>query len=179
MVSSLAVVLPEEISTETEAVILKKLRDEAMMGCSMAVRVLRALEEHYGPEAKEVAHKAFGVSKPRPAEQLGDPEQDLYAYLDRLEKGCAGSHEWEKVSDEPDRVEYRFTRCLWAEVFEALGATDVGSWICEGDDPAVHAYNPRLRCRLTKALMKGDDCCNHVFYVQQGTDLGEHSFKVR
>jgi hypothetical protein len=174
MVSSLALVLPRQIPDDVEAVILEKTQAKMRMGCSMAVRILRALEAHYGAEAKEVAHNVFGVSRPRPPQELGAPEKDLHDYLDRLEQACAGSHEWEKVVEEPDRIEYRFTRCMWAEIFSELGAADIGSWICEGDDPGVHAYNPRLRCRLTRTLMKGDSCCDHCFYVQQGTELGEH-----
>ncbi len=82
---------------------------------------------------------------------------------------------WEKVCDEPNKVEYRFTRCMWAEAFRELDADDIGSWICEGDDPGVHAYHPRLRCRMTKTLMKGDPYCDHCFYVQEGEGMGEHT----
>jgi len=177
MMSSLALVLPDEIPEDAEAVILEKTKAKMCMGCSMAVRILRALEAHYGTEAKEVAHEAFGAREPRPAHELGSPEKDLHDYLERLEQACAGSHEWEKIVDEPDRVEYRFTRCMWAEIFRELGAADIGSWICEGDDAGVHAYNPRLRCRLTRTLMKGDTCCDHCFYVQQGEELGEHTLE--
>ena len=177
MRSSLALVLPEEIAEEAEAVILEKMKTKAHTGCSIAVRILRALQAHYGPEATEVAHKGFRTKKPRPVSECGPPEDDLHTYLEGLEKACAGSHEWEKVVDEPGKVEYRFTRCMWAEIFRDLNAVDIGAWICEGDDPGVHAYNPRLRCRLTKTLMKGDPCCDHGFYVQEGTGMGEHSLK--
>jgi len=175
MQSSLALILAEEISEAAEAVINDATKRKMTLGCSMAVRIMRAIEARYGPEAKQVAHKAFTGRNPRPTDQLGPPEEDLRDYLQNLEKACAGTHEWERVTDETDRVEYRFTRCAWAEIFNELGAADIGSWICEGDDLAVNNYNPRLRCRLTRTLMNKDPYCNHCFYVQAREGLGEHS----
>ena len=167
MKSSLARVLPETIPESCEAVILEKTKAKMKSACGMAVRIMRALEAHYGNEAKEVARRAFDQHTSRDEKELGAPEDDLHKYLDGLEKGCSGSHEWERVIDEPDRVEYRFTRCTWAEVFRELDAADIGQWICEGDDPGINSYNPKLRCRLTQTLMKGDPHCNHCFYVER------------
>ena len=175
MMSSLALALAEDVSEEVEAVILDKMKTKMKMGCGMAVRIMRALEAHYGPEAKEIAHKGFSKGKSRPESEFGPPEKDLHDYIEGLEKACAGSHEWEKVCDEPNKVEYRFTRCMWAEVFRELDAADIGLWICEGDDRGVHNYNPRLRCRQTRTLMNGDPCCDHCFYVQEGEGMGEHT----
>ena len=135
------------------------------IACSVMTRVVRALEQRYGAEVLEVARKAILESAPRDPSEIGAPGEDLHVYLKDLEKACAATHEWERVVDEPDRVEYRFSRCMWAEVFRELGQTEIGRWICEGDDPGVQSYHPRLRCHLTKTLMKGDSHCNHCFYV--------------
>jgi hypothetical protein len=77
------------------------------------------------------------------------------------------SQRWERVVDESDRVGYRFTRCVWAEIFRALGEPEVGYLFCAGDDPAVRAYNPHLAFERTKLLMNGDEWCDHVFYVAE------------
>jgi len=166
MKSTLELVLPKEIPESCEAVVLEKMKGKMRGACSMLVRIVRALEERYGEEAKELARRALDQHVARDEKELGPPEEDLHAYLEGLEKGCAGSHEWERVTDEPDRVEYRFTRCMWAEIFRELGADDIGLWICEGDDPGIRSYNPHLRCRLTKTLMKGDPYCDHQFHVE-------------
>ena len=134
--------------------------------CGMLVGVVRAMEEQFGPEVHEVLREKRANRTGRPEDQLGPPEEDLHAFCDRLEKGCTGSHEWERLVDEPGEVGYTFTACLWAEIFNELGATDIGWWWCEGDEPAVKAYHPRLGFRRTKTLMEGDDECDHIFLVE-------------
>ena len=81
-------------------------------------------------------------------------------------RGCVGSHRWERVVDEPGRIGYRFTRCMWAEAFRELGEPELGLVICAGDEPMVRSYNPDLGFRRTKVLMLGDDVCDHVFLVE-------------
>jgi hypothetical protein len=79
-----------------------------------------------------------------------------------------GSHSWERVIDDPDRIGYHYTRCMWAEVYRDLGEPELGFVICAGDEPAILSCNPRLAFKRTKVLMKGDEVCDHVFYVKKG-----------
>lgn len=159
--------IPEELSPESEAVLRELLKRKVKAACGMLVRVVRILEQRYGPEVKQVVREQIVQRTPREKADFGPAEEDLHAFCRSLERGCTGSHEWERVADEPDRVGYRFTSCLWAEVFRELGAPDIGWWWCEGDEPAVRAYHPQLRFKRTKTLMEGADCCDHVFYVQR------------
>jgi len=55
---------------------------------------------------------------------------------------------------------------MWADVFRELGAQDIGFWICEGDGPAVSAFNPAIGFHRTKTLMMGDDYCDHSYYLK-------------
>jgi len=166
MKSSLGRILKGDISEEDEAALLGQMKSKMRSACGFLVRVVRALEEEFGREAvHEAVRRRIQRVVPRPGDELKTPQEDLAEYLERLEHGCAGSHEWRRVEEGADRVAYEFTRCMWAEIFQELDATDIGAWICQGDDPAVRSYNPRLRCRLTKTLMEGDDLCNHVFHV--------------
>ena len=171
MKSSLRRALPDEVGEAVEKAILDKIRKKMLSACGMFVKVVRALEAEFGREdVHRAARGALHQRALRPSEEQRPAEEDLRTYLAGLEKSCAGTHEWRRVSEKPDDVAYEFTRCMWAEVFRELGASDIGIWICEGDDPAVRAYNPDLRCELTKTLMNGDKCCNHVFRV---ADRGE------
>jgi len=167
MRGSLNDILPEPIGPEAEEIIRDLLKQKLKGAASRFVTVMRAMEEHFGPEAVDVARGLFGDVIPRPEEQLGTPEEDLHTYCDRLDRGCVLSHRWERIEDTRDRIAYRFTRCLWAEIYRELDAADLGRWICEGDDPSVQSYNPKLRCRQTKLLMDGDEECDHVFYVDR------------
>ena len=167
MHGSLNDILPEPISPESEEIIRELLKRKLKGSVSKFVRLMRAMEERFGPEAVEVARELSGGVTPRPEDQLGTPEEDLHTFCDRLDRGCVLSHRWERIADEPDRIAYRFTKCLWAEIYRELDAADLGRWICEGDDPGVRSYNPQLRCRQTKLLMDGDAECDHVFSVSR------------
>ena len=167
MQGSLNDVLPEPVSPEV-ADAFRDLVKGKLKGCaSMLVTVVRALEAKYGPEVMRVAGEAISASrKPRPADQLKSPEEDLADFCAGLERGC-WCHGWEKVVDTPTRQGYRFTRCLWADIFRELGATDIGWWWCGGDEPSARNYTPALGFERTKTLMDGESECDHVFKVER------------
>ena len=167
MPGSLNDILPEPIGEENEKVILELLKRKMKGAAGMAVRLLRAMEERFGPEAREVVRDMARNPKAAPRESPGDPREDLRAFCDRLDKGCAGSHRWTKVKDEPDCIAYNYTRCMWAEVYRELGEPELGFVICAGDEPAVKACNPALGFKRTRVLMNGDDVCDHVFHVEK------------
>jgi hypothetical protein len=127
----------------------------------MPARAASAGDAHAGPGSRGK------VRAPGPAGLPAGPEEDLRAFCARLEAGCAGSHQWERVLDEPGRIAYRFTRCLWAEAFRELGEPELGFYLCAADEPAVRACNPRLGFRRTRTLMRGDPECDHVFLVER------------
>jgi hypothetical protein len=174
MAGSLNDILPEPVSEENER-ILRDLLKRKMKGASgLAVRLLHAMEEHFGPEAREVVRAMARDLRPtlRPDGEerpdAGDPEADLQEFCAQLDQGCAGSHEWERIIDEPDRIGYHFTRCMWAEIYRELGEPELGFLICAGDEPAVRSHNPNLGFKRTQVLMNGDPVCDHVFYVDRG-----------
>lgn len=146
--------------------ILKKKMTGAV---SMYVEAVRTIQEVYGPEASEtIRDSQMRKWVEGAAERAKSTDNSLRAFCTALEEGCHGSHEWEKVEDSDTRQAYRFTRCMWADVFRALGAEDIGIWICEGDGPTAAAFNPHIRFQRTKTLMEGDGCCDHVYYIEEG-----------
>lgn len=167
MGGSLNDILPEPITDEQEEIILELLKRKMTSGAGLAVRLLRAMEKRFGPEAREVVKEMAEGREPSPRPDAGDPERDLRGFCARLDKGCVGSHQWERVVDEPDRIGYEYTRCMWAEIYRELGEPALGFILCAGDDPAVRSYNPRLGFRRTKVLMNGDELCDHVFLVEK------------
>ena len=167
MPGSLNDILPEPISEENEKILLDMLKRKMKGAAGLAVRLLHAMEERFGPEAREVVREMAEHRKPTPRADVGEPETDLREFCARLDRGCAGSHRWERVIDEPDRIGYHFTRCMWAEIYRELGEPDLGFVICAGDEPAVRSYNPKLGFKRTKVLMNDDEVCDHVFYVEK------------
>ncbi len=167
MSGSLNDILPEPISRENERVLLELLKQKMKAASGLAVELLHAMEERFGPEARQVVHEMAQRRKPTPRPEAGDPQADLQEFCARLEEDCVGSHRWERVIDEPDRIGYHFTRCMWAEIFQELGEPKLGFILCAGDEPAVRSYNPRLGFKRTQVLMNSDPLCDHIFYVEK------------
>lgn len=167
MAGSLNDILPEPISEENERVLRELLKRKMKGASSMAVQLLHAMEERFGPEAREVVRDMARDLRPTSRPDAGDPEEDLQEFCAQLDRGCVGSHEWERVVDEPDRIGYHFTRCMWAEVYRELGEPELGFVICAGDEPVVRSFNPGLGFERTQVLMDGDPVCDHIFYVDR------------
>lgn len=161
-------ILPETISDESESIILDLIKRKMAGGARLAVQLLHAMEEKFGAEARQVMKEMIFSRQPNPNPTgSGDPEQDLHDFCNNIEKDCTGSHRWQRIIDEQDRIGYNFTRCMWAEVYRELGEPELGFYYCAGDEPSVKSHNPQLGFLRTKVLMNGDDICNHVFLVDK------------
>jgi len=166
--SSLQQISSKPIPEAIEKAFLMKLRSTMLTSATFLVVAVRAVQTKYGDEGVEAIHHAF---KERAVERSGKMAREagaptLQAFCSALEAGCAGSQEWLKLEDTDTRQAYRFTRCMWAEVFAELDALDIGFWLCEGDAPTASAFNPAIGFQRTKTLMEGDDCCDHIFYLK-------------
>ncbi len=164
---SLQDALPQPVPPDVEHKLLEIIVQKMRGPVALYVGAVRAVEAVYGPEARQVIRDGQWASLSKHASQVGD--NSLRAFCAGLEAACRGSHEWEKLEDTDVRQAYRFTRCAWAEIFRALDAADIGYWICEGDGPAAAAFNPRIRFQRTKTLMEGADCCDHVYFIDDGS----------
>jgi len=70
----------------------------------------------------------------------------------------------EFIEESPDVFEYRVSHCLWARTFRGKNAGDIGyAYLCYGDFMKAVFFNPKMKLRLTKTLMQGNDCCNHRY----------------
>ena len=167
MLGGLNDLLPEPISEANEKVLLELLKRKMKSASLVSVELLRAMEERFGPEAREVARDMVSGQRPAPRRKVGRLEEDLREFTANLEKNCVGSHRWERVIDEPDRVGYFFTKCLWSEIYNELGEPELVLYFCAGDEPEVRSYNPKLGFKRTKVKMTGDEVCDHVFYVER------------
>lgn len=160
-------ILPDKVSVENEQFLDQQLKRKLTTACSIAVELLHAMEAHFGAEVRDVLRVMADNREFPPRTNPGLPEDDLHAFCDALDSGCAGTHRWERVVEQPDRVGYRYSRCMWAEIFRDLGEPELGFLFCAGDEPAVETFNPELGFTRTKVLMRGDEECDHVFLVKR------------
>jgi L-2-amino-thiazoline-4-carboxylic acid hydrolase len=175
MPGSLNDILPDPISEENERVLLDHIKRKLHISAQIGVLLLRAMEDHFGPEARQVLHEMLSNLRPTPRADAGEPHADLQRFCALLDTGCAGTHCWERIVEEPDRISYHYTRCMWAEIYRELGEPDLGLMLCAGDEPAVKSYNPGLAFRRTQTLMTGDPLCDHIFFVEEQAPATQQS----
>jgi predicted ArsR family transcriptional regulator len=90
-----------------------------------------------------------------------DPE-----YLIRLYNESV--HDYSILRKDSEVLEVVVKSCAHAENFIKFNAQDVGyKMICMSDFPVVEGYNPEMRLRREKTLMKGDDCCHFIFELKK------------
>jgi len=162
-------ILPEPLSEANEAAIMDLLKRKMSVCLGLAVQVLRAMESRFGPEVRQVALELAERQSFPLRESAGDPRVDLRDFCVMLEHAAAGSCQWDKVLDESDRVSYRFTRCLFAELLREMGEPELGRVICARDEPWVQSYHPVLGLERRQTLMQGDPVCDTTFVVRPGS----------
>jgi len=101
---SLNDILPEPISPANEEVVLDLLRRKMMVSLDLAVDVLHAMESRFGPEAREVIREMAEEEEFEAREDVGDPDEDLREFCALAEAMAAGSHRWQRVTDEPTEI---------------------------------------------------------------------------
>ena len=159
-------ILPQPISDENEEIILDLLKRKMTVSLDLAVQLLNAMEKRFGSEAREVVHQMANEQEFPPEEEIGNPEDDLSKFCTMIDHAAAGSHRWERVIEEQNRIGYQFTRCMYAEILRELGELELGMVICARDGPWVKSFNPKLSFRRTKTLMEGGEFCDHIFLVE-------------
>jgi hypothetical protein len=167
MPGSLNDILSQPISQDNEEVILDLLKRKMTVSLDLAVQLLHAMEKRFGPEAREVLQQMVKNQEFPPEEEIGNPEEDLYKFCTMIDHAAAGSHRWERVIEEQDRIGYHFSSCMYAEILSELGEPELGLVMCARDGPWVKSYNPKLGFQRTKTLMEGDEYCDHIFLVEE------------
>ena len=73
-----------------------------------------------------------------------------------------------EVVEKSDTVlEIKYTRCLFAEVYREMNASDIGFIVeCGGSKDTARAYNPEINVSLSSSMMKGDNHCTKRFEVE-------------
>ncbi len=73
----------------------------------------------------------------------------------------------EVTEDSESAYGIKISECLWAEVFQAAGAADLGYYaVCYGDVPFAGFVNPDIDLELSRTIMEGNSCCNLRYYYK-------------
>ena len=99
------------------------------------------------------------------AEKLGG--NSLEALAEHIRKGAAQRDNFQVVEVTDKLIATRVTRCRSAEAFKELGAPEICRLYCDSDYAYIKAFNPNMRMVRTKTIAAGDECCNHIWVLDE------------
>jgi hypothetical protein len=97
------------------------------------------------------------------ARSLGEQTLEAFAQTLKLwQEG--GALEIELIEKSPDRLSFNVVRCRYAEMYRALGLSELGATLsCQRDFALAEGFNPEIRLERTQTLMQGASCCDFRF----------------
>jgi len=90
---------------------------------------------------------------------------DLESFASSLDAWTMdGALEIEVVEQGADVFAFNVTRCRYAEMYAALGMTDLGADLsCNRDATLIEGFNPDVEFRRTQTIMEGAPLCDFVY----------------
>ncbi len=65
------------------------------------------------------------------------------------------------ITEEPERFDFDVTRCRYAEMYQALGISELGEVLsCQRDGALIEGFNPGVTLTRTQTIMQGAACCD-------------------
>ncbi len=121
------------------------------------------------PLIRELARESGGEL----ARLLGEQTMEAFAKtLGRWQENDA--LEIEILEQSPERLSFNVTRCRYAEMYRALGLSDLGASLsCERDGALVEGFNPDITLTRTQTIMEGASCCDFRFQLRESAKTGE------
>lgn len=109
------------------------------------------------------------------ARRLGEHSLEAFARtLDRWREN--GALEIELIEQSAERLSFNVVRCRYAEMYHALGLTELGASLsCQRDFALAEGFSPDIRLVRTQTLMQGAPFCDFRF---QKTIEGESTSEV-
>ena len=136
------------------------------------IPVIQALGERFGREAviETVAATIAAIAREQGqelAQFMGDDTPGAFEdSLDLWTRDNALEIEVKEISD--TCLAFDVTRCRYAEMYEALGAKDLGAvFSCNRDAALIEGFNPGARLKRTRTIMAGDGICDFVYTFPQ------------
>ena len=68
------------------------------------------------------------------------------------------------TADTPDKLTFKFTKCLWAKTFLEIDEPGLGYALCCYPDYAmIKAFHPKLKLIRNKTIMQGNESCELTY----------------
>ena len=130
------------------------------------VPFIRRLERELGAErAHDLARETIAAIAREQgeavAQALGRDDLDGFGEVRDSWGGAGGDLTIEPVRHDDDHLDFNVTRCRFAELYDRLGAHDLGFVLSCGRDFALsEGYSNRLHLVRTQTIMQGAPCCD-------------------
>jgi len=135
----------------------------------LAVDFYKQMVEDLGKErALEIVKKALMKKQMKEAEKWkkeagGNSFQEFVEWYKNKNKGKENVEILE-ITDKA--VKTKIKKCSAAEAFAYLGVPEVCQAYCATDFELIKAFNPKMKLVRTKTLADGDDCCDHIWALE-------------
>jgi hypothetical protein len=130
------------------------------------IPLIRRLERELGRErAHAIAREEIAAIARRQGEAvavgLGRSDLDGFREVRQSWGGAGGDLEITTVRDDARHLDFNVTRCRFAELYEQLGACDLGFLLsCNCDFTLSEGYSPDLHLERTQTIMQGAAFCD-------------------
>ncbi len=129
--------------------------------------VFKALIDRFGPGVLDVVKQNTIDNARAGFAQMSLPQRELNAVMTLLWNNIGSDLDFTVEAQTPTHLEFKVTRCIWADEMRKLGAAETGyAFHYVWDVGFCQGLNPAIRFTRTKTLMQGDDCCNHTYDLE-------------
>ena len=137
----------------------------------LLIPLIEALSKRFGESAVlEVVRQTIVEIARQQGQQLADslPANDLQNFAGALENWKRGNAMEILVLEQTNQnFSFDVCRCRYAEMYQALGAQELGSLLsCSRDFALVEGFNPAIRLERTHTIMEGAQTCDFRYTKQ-------------
>lgn len=137
----------------------------------LLIPLIEALSARFGQTAvlETIRQSIVDIARQQ-GQQLAEscPANDLLQFAHALEAWKKGDAMDIQVLEQTEqRFIFEVRRCRYAEMYQALGAPELGSLLsCSRDFALIEAFNPSIRLTRTHTIMEGADTCDFCYEWQ-------------
>ena len=149
--------------------------DMVKIQAQVLLPLARALREGIGEQrTRELLRAAIEeASRERirdQAEQLeGSSLEKFQAMMDRSARDNGPQLEMEVREMTPELLRFDVKSCKYAELFQALGETEIGAMLlCDGDAYVAEIAGPAVEFSRSQTLMQGASHCDFCYRIERG-----------
>ncbi len=149
--------------------------DYVKIQAQVLLPLARALREEIGEErTRELLRAAIEeASRERirdQAEQLeGTPLEKFQAMMNRSARVNGPQLEMEIREMNPELMQFDVKGCKYAELFQALGETELGKMLlCDGDAYVAEVGGSEIEFSRSQTLMQGGSHCDFCYRIDRG-----------